>query len=274
MRHLEAIKLVISTSRTILRMPHKILILGGTAEARQIATALAPRGDCGVTLSLAGRTGNPVGQGVPVRVGGFGGAEGLVRYLKENDITLLVDATHPYAARISINAAEAARLTGVSILALRRPGWERVEGDRWSEVADVPAAVAALGERPRRVFLALGRQEVGAFEAAPQHRYLVRSVDPVEPPLAVPDGEYILGRGPFETADELALLEKHGIDAVVSKNSGGAATYGKLAAARALGIEVVMVRRPRLPAVPSAETVHELVAMAGHALGPVAERGV
>ncbi|MGN6307873.1 MAG: cobalt-precorrin-6A reductase [Mesorhizobium sp.] len=253
---------------------HRILILGGTAEARQIAAALAARGDCAVVLSLAGRTENPVGQGVPVRVGGFGGAEGLADYLRENAIGLLVDVTHPYAARISANAADAARLAGVPLLALRRPGWERVEGDRWSEVDDVSGAVRALGSAPRHVFLALGRQEVGAFESAPQHHYLVRSVDPVDPPLAVPDAEYILARGPFETADELALLEGHGIDAVVSKNSGGSATYGKIAAARALGIEVVMVRRPCLPDVPSAPTVHELVAMAGHMLGPVAERGV
>src|SRR5690606_24854667 len=128
------------------------------------------------------------------------------------------------------------------------------------------------GAAPRHVFLALGRQEVHAVEAAPQHAYLVRAVEPVEPPLALPRVETVLARGPFEAADELALLERHGIDAVVAKNSGGAATYGKIAAARALGIEVVMLRRPALPEVPSAWSVHALVAMAGHLLGPVAER--
>jgi precorrin-6A/cobalt-precorrin-6A reductase len=255
-------------------MPQKILILGGTAEARQVAAALAARGDCEVVLSLAGRTEHPAAQGVPVRVGGFGGAEGLAAYLKEKVIALLVDATHPYAARISANAADAARDAGVPILALRRPGWERMEGDRWTEVDDVAGAVRTLGATSRHVFLTLGRQEVHAFEAAPQHFYLVRSVDPVDPPLTLPNLETILSRGPFETADELALMERHGIDALVSKNSGGSATYGKIAAARALGIEVVMVRRPALPDVPSAPTVHELVAMAGHRLGPVAERGV
>ena len=256
------------------QMTRKILILGGTAEARQVAAALNARGDSEVTLSLAGRTGNPVGQGVPVRVGGFGGAEGLAAYLKENAIGLLVDATHRYAARISANGAEAVRHAGVPTLALRRPGWERMNDDRWTEVDDVAGAAHALGSAPRHVFLTLGRQEVHAFEAVPQHFYLVRSVDPVEPPLALPHVETILARGPFETADELKLLERHGIDAVVSKNSGGAATYGKIAAARALGIEVVMVRRPALPDVPSAPTVHELVSMAAHVLGPVAERGV
>ena len=255
-------------------MTHTILILGGTVEARQIAAALVARGDCAVTLSLAGRTENPVLQGVPVRIGGFGGASGLADYLRQYAVELLIDATHPYAARISANATEAAGQASVPILALHRPGWERMEGDRWTEVADIMAAVKALGSAPRHVFLALGRQEVHSFEAAPQHYYIVRSVDPVEPPLALPHVETILARGPFETADELALLERHGIDAVVSKNSGGAATYGKIAAARALGIEVVMVRRPILPDVPSAPSVHELVAMAGHRLDPVAERGV
>ena len=124
----------------------------------------------------------------------------------------------------------------------------------------------ALGPGPRRVFLALGRQEVAAFEAAPQHRYLIRSVDPVEPPLAVPDASYLLARGPFREADEHALLQKHHIDVVVSKNSGGEATYGKIAAARTLGIEVVMIRRPVLPDVPSAETVEALAAMVDHFL--------
>ena len=150
-------------------MSHRILILGGTTEARQLAGRLAARPDVELILSLAGRTENPVAQQVPTRVGGFGGAEGLAAYLKETETDLLIDATHPYAARISANAAEAARLAGVPILALRRPGWQREQGDRWVEGEGVPEAVAALGPIARRVFLALGRQEVGAFEAAPQH---------------------------------------------------------------------------------------------------------
>lgn len=250
----------------------KILILGGTTEARQLAGKLVE--DFLVTLSLAGRTESPVAQGVPVRSGGFGGADGLAAYLKETRTDLLIDATHPYAARISANAAQAARTSVVPILALRRPGWEPIDGDRWTQVDTTGDAVHALGSPPRRAFLALGRQEVAAFEAAPQHHYLVRSVDPVEPKLAVPDATYLLARGPFREADERALLEEHRIDVVVSKNSGGEATYGKIAAARALGIEVVMVRRPILPEVPSAETVEALAAMIDHGLDPVAERGV
>ncbi len=246
---------------------------------------LAARPGFHVALSLAGRTGSPVAQGVPTRSGGFGGADGLADYLTRENIDLLVDATHPFAVRISANAAEAAArisanaseaalLAGVPILALRRPGWEPVAGDRWTLADDVAGAARALGEAPRRVFLALGRQEVGAFEAAPRHRYLVRSVDPVDPPLCVPDADYVLARGPFREADEHALLVEHRIDAVVCKNSGGAATYAKIAAARALGIEVVTIRRPMLPQVPSASSAEELVGMIAHVLGPVAERGV
>ncbi|SFO24548.1 precorrin-6A/cobalt-precorrin-6A reductase [Mesorhizobium sp. NFR06] len=255
-------------------MTHRILILGGTTEARQLAGKLAGRKDFSVTLSLAGRTESPVAQGVPVRVGGFGGAEGLAAHLRAEQVDLLIDATHPYAARISANAAEAARQSGVPILALRRPGWEPVAGDRWTLVDNVTEAASALGTAPRRVFLAIGRQEAGGFEAAPQHRYLIRSVDPVEPKLAMPDALYLLARGPFPEADERALLEKHGIDAIVSKNSGGEATYGKIAAARALCVEVVMIRRPTLPDVPSAETVDALAAKVDHLFDPVAERGV
>lgn len=250
----------------------KVLILGGTIEARQLAGKLAA--DFLVTLSLAGRTESPVAQGVPVRRGGFGGADGLAAYLEETRTDLLIDATHPYAARISANAAQAARLSGVPILALRRPGWEPVEGDRWTLVDMVGDAVHALGEAPRRAFLALGRQEIATFEAAPQHHYLIRSVDPVEPKLAVPDATYLLARGPFREAEERALLEENRIDVVVSKNSGGEATYGKIAAARALGIKVVMVRRPILPDVRCAETTDELAALVDHLLDPVAERGV
>ncbi|RWN30291.1 MAG: cobalt-precorrin-6A reductase [Mesorhizobium sp.] len=253
-------------------MTHRILILGGTTEARQLAGKLAARAS--VTLSLAGRTESPVAQGVPVRSGGFGGADGLADYLRKEHIDLLIDATHPYAAQISANAAQAARVAGVPILALRRPGWESVEGDRWTLVNTVGDAVQALGPAPRRVFLALGRQEVAAFEAAPQHHYLVRSVDAIEPKLAVPDASYLLARGPFREAEERTLLEEHRIDVVASKNSGGAATYGKIAAARALGLEVVMIQRPVLPDVPAAESVEALTMMVDHFVRPVDERGV
>ncbi|MGE5147122.1 MAG: precorrin-6A/cobalt-precorrin-6A reductase, partial [Candidatus Eiseniibacteriota bacterium] len=164
----------------------RTLILGGTAEARALAGALAERRDLAVTLSLAGRTAEPLKQPVPVRSGGFGGAEGLADYLRAARIDVLIDATHPYAAAISANAAEAARAARIPLIALRRPPWTRVAGDMWTEAGTMEEAVTALGQAPRRVFLALGRKELHPFEAAPQHVYLVRSVDPVDPPLAVP----------------------------------------------------------------------------------------
>ena len=158
------------------------------------------------------------------------------------------------------------------MMALRRPAWRKGAGDRWTEVAGIAEAVAALGEPPRRVFLALGRKEIAPFASAPQHFYLVRSVDPVEPPLAVPRAAYVVERGPFTLRGDLALMQEHGIDIVVSRNSGGAA-YGKIAAARALGIEVVMLRRPSLVDTPAVEHVEGVLAWLAH-LGTPAARGV
>jgi precorrin-6A/cobalt-precorrin-6A reductase len=252
----------------------RILILGGTTEARLLAERLAPRADLDVRLSLAGRTSAPVPHPVPVRIGGFGGAEGLADYLKAERIDRLIDATHPYAAVMSANAARAAEISGIALLALRRPPWQPVAGDRWHEVADTRSAVQALGAAPRHVFLALGRNEIAPFVAAPQHVYLVRSVDAVEPPLAVPHASYIRARGPFREADDRALLVAHRIDTVVSKNSGGPAAYGKIAAARTLGIDVILLRRPVLPQVESVETVADAVAWLAHAPASGAERGV
>lgn len=246
-------------------MRHSILILGGTAEARQLAGALAGDPRFEVELSLAGRTRAPAAQPVPVRVGGFGGPEGLAAYLKQKGITILIDATHPYASRISHNAAEAASRTGVLLVALRRVPWQRQAGDRWTEVESVAQAVEALGDRPRKVFLTLGRQELLPFETAPRHHYLVRSVDPVEPPLDVPHAIYLTSRGPFAEADEARLLHDHAVEAIVAKNSGGPASYGKIAAARALGVEVILIRRPPLPDVPSVETVEEMLDRLSHA---------
>ena len=251
----------------------QILILGGTAEARQLAGLLAERADLKVTLSLAGRTAAPAAQPVPVRVGGFGSASGFSAYLKAERIDALIDATHPYAATISRHAAEAAAAAQVPIVALRRAAWTAMPGDRWVEAADMKDAVRALGAAPRRVFLAIGRKEVAAFQAAPQHHYLIRSVDPVDPPLAVPDATYIVARGPFAEEDERKLLTGHRIETIVAKNSGGDATYGKIAAARALGLTVVMLRQPALPDVPAVDTIQDAAAWLDHLPSP-AKRGV
>jgi precorrin-6A/cobalt-precorrin-6A reductase len=251
-----------------------ILILGGTVEARQLAGSLADRADLDVTLSLAGRTAQPAAQPVPVRIGGFGGADGLADYLTVQHVDVLIDATHPYAATISSHAADAAARTGTKVLALRRPPWTMAAGDRWIDVDDVAGALRALGDAPRRVFLAIGRKEIAAFADASQHRYVVRSVDPIEPPLAVPNTTYIVARGPFPEGDERALLTKHRTEFIVSKNSGGTATYGKIAAARSLGIAVVMLRRPALPPVTSVESVQDAVHWLDHAPAPCRDRGV
>jgi precorrin-6A/cobalt-precorrin-6A reductase len=250
-----------------------ILILGGTAEARRLAERLAARADLATMLSLAGRTASPAAQAVPVRIGGFGGADGLADYLSAQRIDALIDATHPYAANISVNAVRAAAQVRIPFLMLCRPPWTQVAGDRWIEVDEVKEAVAALGHAPRRVFLALGRKELAPFASAPQHHYLVRSVDPVDPPLAVPRACYITARGPFAEADERALLDQHRIDVVVAKNSGGSATYGKIVAASALCLPVILLRRPALPAAATVETVEEALAWLDHA-SPRVARGV
>jgi precorrin-6A/cobalt-precorrin-6A reductase len=235
---------------------------------------LATRADLDITLSLAGRTASPAAQPVPVRSGGFGGAAGLADYLTKQRTDALIDATHPYAGVISANAAEAARRSHVPLVALLRPPWLAVEGDRWTEVSDVGDAVRALGPTPRRVFVALGRNELAPLLAAPQHHYLIRSVDAVDPPLALPHRDYVTGRGPFREADDRALMRAHHIDIVIAKNSGGAATYGKIAAARDLGIGVILLRRPPAPDEPTVETVDDAIAWLDHALASATARGV
>ncbi|MCO6049795.1 cobalt-precorrin-6A reductase [Mesorhizobium sp. RP14(2022)] len=249
----------------------RILLLGGTTEARELGAILAERNDLSVTLSLAGRTRAPVAQPVPVRVGGFGGAEGLAAYLRTESIDVLIDATHPFAARISANAAVASESTGVPLISLRRPEWVSEDGDHWIDAGSVEEAVALLGATPRRVLAALGRQELGPLETAPQHFYLVRSVDPVEPPLDLAEVEYVLDRGPFDEAAEIALLQRHRISAILCKNSGGAASYPKIAAARALKLPVFMVRRPPSHGA-AAGSVATAVQLLDHALG-LANRG-
>lgn len=250
------------------------MILGGTSEARLLAEALAARDDCDVLLSLAGRTEKPATQPVPVRIGGFGGAVALADFLKAGRYDLLIDATHPFAERISANAAFAAGTTGIAAIALRRLEWQRRPGDRWRDVQSIPAAIEALGPSPRHVFLATGRQGAHHAEAAPQHHYLIRSVDPVEPPLALANVDYILDRGPFTLEGERDLLRQHDIDVIVAKNSGGAATYAKIEAARLLGIEVMMVARAPASIVKAVETVEAALVAIDHLFPPAMKRGV
>jgi precorrin-6A/cobalt-precorrin-6A reductase len=246
--------------------PMRLLILGGTSEATALARGLAGRGGVAPILSLAGRTSFPLASPVPTRVGGFGGAEGLARFLADERIDRLVDATHPFAARISANAALAADRTGVPLLAVRRPEWLPGEGDRWIGVEDMAAAVQALGEVPRTVFLTIGRQEVSAFAVAPHHAYVVRTIEPLDDALPVPRLTAIAARGPFDVEAEATLMREAGIEIVVSKNAGGEATFAKILAARRLGLPVIMVRRPSKPEVPRVADAEAALAWLGHAM--------
>jgi len=254
----------------------KILILGGTTEASALARALAGDARFEPVLSLAGRTKAPMTPPIPFRIGGFGGVEGLVQYLKAEHVDLLVDATHPFAAQMSRHAAEAARIAGVPLLVICRPAWRPVEGDHWIPVPDMVAAVAALGAAPRRVFLTIGQKELAPFRAAPQHHYVIRSVDAPEPDSLPPKAEIITARGPFAEADERRLLSEKRIDVIVTKNSGGTATEAKLAAARALRIPVIMVDRPSRPDVETVETAEAALAWLArlHDAAAVSRRGV
>jgi precorrin-6A/cobalt-precorrin-6A reductase len=229
-----------------------ILLLGGTTEASALATALAARGERAV-LSYAGRTEHPRAQAIPTRVGGFGGVEGLADYLRQEGLTHLVDATHPFAAQISANAITAAQRAGVPLIALTRPAWKPSPGDRWIRVVDTAEAVSALGSEPTRVFLALGRQTIGDFASASQHFYLLRFVDAAEPTL--PHHHLVVDRGPFTLAGELALLRDHRIQMLVAKNAGGSGARAKLDAARELGLPVVMIDRPFIPPRPQVGSV-------------------
>lgn len=243
----------------------RILLLGGTTEASRLARALAEAGIDAI-FSYAGRTGTPVAQPLPTRVGGFGGVAGLVEYLGREGITHLVDATHPFAAQMSRNAIAACAETGVPLIALERPAWVAGPGDDWCFVPDVAVAVVALPEAPARVFLATGKQGLEPFAAKPQHHYLLRLVDPPEAPLPLPQTSVVIARGPFEAGADADLMRAHAITHIVAKNAGGAGAEAKMRAARALGLPVILIDRPALPP-------REVVATAEEVLGWLAHTG-
>lgn len=221
-------------------------MLGGTQDARRLAEALS-RAGLDAVYSLAGRTADPAALPLPVRVGGFGGAQGLADWLRAGGVRAVIDATHPFAARISANAVAAAQATGISLIALERPAWQAGPGDRWTVVPDLDGAVAALPDRPARVFLAIGRQHLAGFSARPQHRYLLRLVDPPGADLPLPGATVIVDRGPFTVGGDLALMRREGVQVVVARNAGGTGASAKIEAARHLGLPVVMIDRPVLP---------------------------
>jgi precorrin-6A/cobalt-precorrin-6A reductase len=249
----------------------KVLVLGGTSEASALAALLAERRDIEAIMSFAGRTQAPVAPPIPLRVGGFGGADGLAAYLESERIDVLVDATHPFAERISRNARLAAARCGVPLVVLSRPAWTPQAGDRWIEVPDMAAAAAALGLESRRVFLAVGRLQLQAFEAAPQHVYLIRTIEPVAP--ALPRYRVIAARGPYDAESEERLLRAEKIDAIVAKNSGAATVFGKIVAARRLGVPVIMVSRPSDAANAVHDAAEALALIVAHGVRP-ALRGV
>ena len=238
----------------------RILILGGTAEASGLARALFGDARVAAITSLAGRTRAPAEVPGEVRVGGFGGPEALAEYLRRESIGLVVDATHPFAARISRNAAQACAAAGVPRLLLARPAWTARAGDTWVPAANTEAAAAALPGLGRRAFLAIGRQELAAFATLTGHWFLVRLVETPEAPPPLAAYHLVFGRGPFAVASERALLREHGIEVVVSKNSGGAGAAAKIAAARALKLPVVMIERPPAPKSETAESVEAALA--------------
>lgn len=221
-----------------------LLILGGTAEARELAAELHAAG-IAVMTSLAGRVARPRLPAGEVRIGGFGGPAALATWLTEHGVAAVVDATHPFAERISASAVTACEHAGVALLRLERPGWTQRAGDRWQWVDDVQAAAHTI-PRGRRVLLTTGRQGLAAFAHRDDTWFLIRCVDEPQPPLP-PHHELLLARGPYTLDNELALVDAHHIDLVVTKDSGGPHTHAKLDAARERGLPVIVVRRPPRP---------------------------
>ncbi|MGJ8525659.1 Precorrin-6A reductase [Halomonadaceae bacterium LMG 33818] len=270
-----------------------ILILGGTAESRALTEQLADCPELEIEVSLAGRTQTSRSQKpsnsskpsrktvsckvnetsakaqVSVRTGGFGGVEGLARYLTTQEIDALVVATHPFAAQIARNAFEAAKEVGIPALRVERPAWSPQREDHWVHARNMEEAARSLGATPSNVFLTIGRQQLEPFEqldrqlslqyGKSQHHYLVRSIEPITPPPALMHVTWLQARGPFSKTDELALMQRYHIDTLVTKNSGSPQVYAKLEAARTLGVKVVMVERPELPDFVCASSVEEAV---------------
>lgn len=251
----------------------RVLVLGGTTEASALATLLASDAHFDATLSLAGRTSNPRPQPLATRIGGFGGVEGLVRWLRDEKTDAVIDATHPYAAQMSANAVAACTQTGLPLGSIVRPPWPRLEDDSWRIVPTAGAAAVALGKTPLRVFLSLGRQDLHAFASAPQHRYVARTIEVPDQAALPPNLKILQARGPFDRDSEARLLAKEEIDIIVSKNSGGTATYAKIEAARELDLPVVMIARPDKPAGHVLGSPEEAVAWL-HGCAPGSRRGV
>lgn len=251
-------------------MIRRLLILGGTSEARALAGLAADRfgSRLAIIVSLAGRTRTPAAYAGTLRVGGFGGAEGLATFLKDEKIDLVIDATHPFAAAISSHALAAARKTRVALLRLQRPGWLPQSGDRWIDAADGASAAREAAALGTRIFLSFGGRELAAFASLRGKWFLVRRIEPPVERLSLDDYALTLGRGPFTLEGEIRLLREHRIDVLVTKASGGDATRAKLDAARALSLPVVMIAPPRPQAGLTVATVEEAMRCIAAALFP------
>ena len=241
----------------------RALILGGTGDANRLADTVS-RAPIDAIYSYAGRTRIPLPHALPTRIGGFGGTQGLADYIRRERITHVIDATHPFAAEMSRHAVDACAATGVPLLALERAPWTRTADDRWIEVADIAAAVAALPEAPTHVFLAIGRQHLAPFAAKPQHRYTLRLVDAPDGTLPLHNAEVIVSRGPFTLADDRELMRTRDIAWLVARNAGGDGARAKIDAARELGLPVIMIARPALPERPQVERIEDVLAWLSH----------
>jgi precorrin-6A/cobalt-precorrin-6A reductase len=240
----------------------RALILGGTTDANLLAAEIA-RAGLDAVYSYGGRTRAPADQPLPTRIGGFGGVSGLADYIRRESITHVVDATHPFAAEMSRNAASACAETATPLIALERAPWTKAPEDNWIEVADIASAVAALPERRTNVFLAIGRQHIAPFADRPQHAYTLRFVDPPEGALPFA-ADVIVSRGPFTLDCELEMMGSRGIAWIVARNSGGTGARAKIDAARTLGLPVIMISRPQLPERLRVESVAEVMQWLGH----------
>ena len=248
-----------------------VLVLGGTGEARALAAALdggARGGGVRVISTLAGRIADPRLPAGEVRVGGFGGPDGLAAYLEAEGVDAVVDATHPFAERMSWSAFQACAATQTKLVRLERPPFARDPAIDWREVGSLEEAAALLPAAGRRVFLTTGRQGLRAFAPVRSAFFLIRCVEAPDPDGLPPDRSVLLHRGPFTLAGELALIDAHALDVLITKDSGGEMTQAKLAAARERGLPVIVVARPPRPAARTVESVEEALAWLGeHAHG-------
>jgi precorrin-6A/cobalt-precorrin-6A reductase len=239
-------------------LSQRILILGGTGEGTELASRFAHRSDICTISSLAGRVTEPKRPEGIVRVGGFGGVDGLASFLVKENIGMVIDATHPFAVRISRNAELACVRLGLPLVAFIRPPWVKTKADLWHEVQNVEEAASVVDVQKGRVFLSIGRQEVGSFAACHNTWFLIRCIEEPRGPLPRLH-EILFRRGPFDLSNELRLLKDHSINCVISKNSGGSATYAKIQAAQLLKIPVVMVKRPVKHMVSTVATLEEIL---------------